>query len=103
MSVTRAPGQGVEPLESSAGLSPQPQLERGREVRTVGDKLVFQIGSLPSKYGDVMVAVKIKMRPQGSLEAFIDKINEIEAAFKQRFPQTQWTFFEPDVRSANSQ
>ena len=34
----------------------------------------------------------------GTMKVAIDKINEIEAAFKQRFPQTQWTFFEPDVR-----
>jgi len=45
-----------------------------------------------------MVAVKAKMRPQGNLDALVDEINRIEAAFKQRFPQVQWTFFEPDVR-----
>src|SRR5437667_9761 len=48
--------------------------------------------------GDVMVAVKAKMRAQGDLRSFVDEINRIEDAFKQRFPQVQWTFFEPDVR-----
>jgi len=48
--------------------------------------------------GDVMVAVKAKMREHGSQAALIDAINRIEASFKERFPQTQWTFFEPDVR-----
>jgi hypothetical protein len=38
------------------------------------------------------------VRSQGSVTAFVDKINEIETAFKERFPQTQWIFFEPDVR-----
>jgi hypothetical protein len=38
------------------------------------------------------------MREHGSQAALIDAINRIEASFKERFPQTQWTFFEPDVR-----
>jgi hypothetical protein len=48
--------------------------------------------------GDVMVAVKAKMRSQGSLDSLVDEINRIESAFKARFPQVQWIFFEPDVR-----
>jgi DNA-binding protein len=48
--------------------------------------------------GDVMVAVKAKMRPQGDLAKLVDAINDVEARFKQKFPQTQWIFFEPDVR-----
>jgi hypothetical protein len=43
-----------------------------------------------------MVAVKAKLRPQGDLDALVDAINAIEAAFKDRFPETQWIFFEPD-------
>ena len=46
---------------------------------------------------DVMVAVKVKMRTQGSEDGLVAAINAAEAAFKQRFPQTQWVFFEPDV------
>ena len=82
-------GQGVEApvrAEMMRFLEGQPEIERVIEL------LTLHMG------GDVMVAVKAKMRPQGNLEAFVDKINEIEAAFKQRFPQTQWIFFEPDVR-----
>lgn len=82
-------GQGVEaPVRADmmAFLEGEPGIERVIEV------LTLHMGS------DVMVAVKAKMRPQGSLDALVDKINEIEAAFKQRFPQTQWIFFEPDVR-----
>ena len=82
-------GQGVEApvrAEMMRFLEGQPEIERVIEL------LTLHMG------GDVMVAVKAKMRPQGNLEAFVDKINEIESAFKQRFPQTQWIFFEPDVR-----
>ena len=45
MLVTRSAGKRFQALESGAGLSPQPQLESGREIRTVSDELVFQIGS----------------------------------------------------------
>jgi hypothetical protein len=38
------------------------------------------------------------MRDAPSTRALVDEINEVEAAFRQRFPQTQWVFFEPDVR-----
>jgi cation diffusion facilitator family transporter len=82
-------GQGVEPqvrAEMLAFLTAEPQIER------VIDMLTLHMGA------DVMVAVKAKMRPQGNLDALVDEINRIEAAFKQRFPQVQWTFFEPDVR-----
>jgi cation diffusion facilitator family transporter len=82
-------GQGVEPAVRSqmhAWLSQQPGIEKVLEL------LTLHMGE------DVMVAVKAKMVPQGSLDALVDEINAIEAAFKQRFPQTEWIFFEPDVR-----
>ena len=82
-------GQGVEApvrAEMLAFLESQPEIERVIEL------LTLHLG------GDVMVAVKAKVRSQGNVSAFVDKINEIESAFKERFPQVQWTFFEPDVR-----
>ena len=82
-------GQGVEApvrAEMIAFLRTQAPVEDVLEL------LTLHMG------GDVMVAVKAKMRPQGNLEALVDAINAVEAAFKQRFPQTQWIFFEPDVR-----
>jgi cation diffusion facilitator family transporter len=82
-------GQGVEApirLEMIAFLEEQAPVER------VIDLLTLHMGS------DVMVAVKAKMRDAPSTRALVDEINEVEAAFRQRFPQTQWVFFEPDVR-----
>ena len=82
-------GQGVEApvrAEMMAFLQGQPDIERVIEL------LTLHMG------GDVMVAVKAKVRSQGNVDAFVDKINEIETAFKERFPQVQWIFFEPDVR-----
>ena len=82
-------GQGVEPeirARMLAFLAARP------EVEAVLELLTLHFG------GDVMVAVKAKMRPQGNLDALVDAINGVEAAFKKEFPQTQWIFFEPDVR-----
>ena len=82
-------GQGVEApvrAEMMAFLESQPEIERVIEL------LTLHMG------GDVMVAVKATFRSQRNVTAFVDKINEIEDAFKVRFPQVQWTFFEPDVR-----
>jgi hypothetical protein len=45
---------------------------------------------------DVMVAVKARMRAQGSEEALVRAINATEAAFRQRFTNVAWVFFEPD-------
>jgi cation diffusion facilitator family transporter len=82
-------GQGVEPTVRAHMLG---WLEGQAAIEKVLDLLTLHMG------GDVMVAVKAKMRPQGSVDALVDEINAIEAAFKVRFPQTQWIFFEPDVR-----
>lgn len=47
--------------------------------------------------GDVLVALKARMREQGSQEALVQAINASEKAFGERFPEVQWVFFEPDV------
>jgi cation diffusion facilitator family transporter len=81
-------GQGVEaPVRAEmvtflAGIS---------SVERVLQLLTLHMGD------DVMVAVKVKMRQQGSQDALIAAINQAEVAFKERFPQVKWTFFEPDV------
>jgi cation diffusion facilitator family transporter len=82
-------GQGVEEpvrAEMLAWLQQQAAIEKVLEL------LTLHMG------GDVMVALKAKMREHDSQRELIDAINRIEAAFRERFPQVQWTFFEPDVR-----
>ena len=82
-------GQGVEPLVRASMLG---WLAEQAAIENVLDLLTLHMGA------DVMVAVKAKMRPQGSVDALVDEINAIEAAFKVRYPQARWIFFEPDVR-----
>ena len=82
-------GQGVEPevrREMVAFLEGQPPVKRVIEL------LTLHMGS------DVMVAVKAEMRDAASTRALVDEINRVEAAMRERFPQVQWVFFEPDVR-----
>jgi len=81
-------GEGVEPRvrkQMVDFLEAQPAVERVLNV------LTLHIGA------DVLVAVKAKMKPQGSEDALIGSINATEAAFRGAFPQVQWVFFEPDV------
>jgi cation diffusion facilitator family transporter len=82
-------GQGVETAvreEMIAFLQQQPMIEG------VLDLLTLHMGA------DVMVAVKAKMREFRNQNEMIEGINAIEGAFKERFPQTAWIFFEPDAR-----
>jgi len=45
---------------------------------------------------DLMVAVKAQLTEQPSGDDMVRAINRIEAAFRQRFPEVRWLFFEPD-------
>jgi cation diffusion facilitator family transporter len=80
-------GQGVDPTvrkEMMDFLCDQP------EVDTVFNLLTLQLGE------DVMVAVKAKMEPAESCDAFVENINRCESALREQFPQILWLFFEPD-------
>lgn len=82
-------GQGVEPQVLQAL---QTHVRARAEVDTVYNLLTQQLGN------DVMVAVKARMRPQGSEEKLIEAINRVEASMREAFPQIRWIFFEPDLR-----
>jgi cation diffusion facilitator family transporter len=80
-------GQGVEePVrrEMLEFLEGHPSVER-----------VFQLLTLHMG-GDVMVAVKARMREHDTQAALIAEINKLETAFGERFPEVVWIFFEPD-------
>ena len=82
-------GQGVEPevrRRMVEMLGAQPAVEKVFEV------LTLHMG------GDVMVAVKARMRPQPDVDALAEAINAVEVEFKSRFPEVRWVFFEPDIR-----
>jgi cation diffusion facilitator family transporter len=67
-------------------------LQMHGEVDKILKMVTLQMGP------DVMVAVKARMKPAGSELRLIEKVNATEVAFKQKFPQVAFLFFEPDVR-----
>ncbi|WP_285764951.1 cation diffusion facilitator family transporter [Biformimicrobium ophioploci] len=82
-------GQGVEkPVrkEMLAFLQAQQQVDAVLNLRTL------HMGT------DVMVAIKARMARHPDDVSMIESINEIEKAFKGRFPEVAWLFFEPDLR-----
>ncbi len=80
-------GQGVEPHVKRDMVS---FLESQAAVAKVLNVLTLHMGA------DVLVAVKAQMRDQGSQQGLVEAINNAERAFRERFPQVQWIFFEPD-------
>ncbi len=81
-------GQGVEETVRRAMVA---FLEDQAAVERVLDLRTLHMGP------DVVVAVKARMRDHGGQDALIEAINRTEVAFKVRFPEVQWTFFEPDI------
>ena len=81
-------GQGVEAHTRAEMIT---FLENEPTVDKVFNVLTLQLG------GDVMVAVKAKMHEMTGAKELVADINQTEALFRQRFPQVQWLFFEPDV------
>ena len=80
-------GQGVEERTRQDMIG---FLEQQQDVHAVLNCLTLQLGP------DVMVAVKVKMRPLDTAIDLIDAINRTEALFKRQYPQVLWLFFEPD-------
>ncbi|MEO8526539.1 MAG: cation diffusion facilitator family transporter [Caldimonas sp.] len=67
-------------------------LETRPETETIYNLITQQLG------GDVMVAVKARMKPVASAEALIAVINAIEKDFRAAFPEVTFLFFEPDLK-----
>jgi cation diffusion facilitator family transporter len=79
-------GQSMDPLavqEMRAFLEARPEIRRVLNLKTL------QLGN------DAMVAVKAHMHAD-STASLVSSINAVEAAFRQRYPQVRWSFFEPD-------
>ena len=67
-------------------------LESRPEIARVFNFITLQLGN------DVMVSVKLQVAAADTAPQLIDSINVVEAAFRQRYPQVRWSFFEPDHR-----
>ena len=82
------------------GRSAEPELRRlidayiedHAAIEAVFNTITLQLGP------KVMLAAKIKMQPDITLEAAISAINDLEARIKAEFPEISWCFIEPDVK-----
>jgi cation diffusion facilitator family transporter len=65
-------------------------LEGRPEISRVFHLITLQLGS------DVMVSIKAQVAGAQTAAQLIDSINVVEKAFRDRYPQIRWSFFEPD-------
>jgi cation diffusion facilitator family transporter len=80
-------GQSADPrvaAEMKAFIEARPEMAR------VFHLITLQLGS------DVMVSVKVQAAGAQTAAELIESINVVEKAFRERFPQVRWSFFEPD-------
>jgi cation diffusion facilitator family transporter len=90
---------GIEVKALLVGQSAEPQVVVRMRAHLEAETQVEQIYSLITQQlgGEIMVAVKARMRPQASDGALIDAINVVERGLRVAFPQVRWVFFEPDL------
>jgi len=73
----------VEELRAEVAADP--------DIESLLNAITLQMGP------DVMLAMKVRMRPGLSLEAGVARLNALEKRIKTRFPTVAWCFVEPDV------
>jgi cation diffusion facilitator family transporter len=85
-------GQSVDP-ERQAQMCRF--LEDRDEIGRVISLITLQLGN------EAMVSVQAEMREELSARELVMQINRVERAFKGRFPEVRWSFFEPDIKLAS--
>ena len=65
-------------------------LEGRAEIARVFHLITLQLGS------EVMVSVKAQVAGAQTASQLVESINAVEKAFRARYPQVRWSFFEPD-------
>ena len=90
---------GVQVKALLIGQSAEPELlAKMKKYLTDQPEILELYNVLTQQFGsEIMVAVKARMKPQGSEVAMIEAINRIEAGFHVAFSDVQWIFFEPDI------
>lgn len=81
-------GQSADPERQRQILA---FLEARPEVERVINLITLQLGD------EMMVAVQAQMRGGGDMPVLAGRIDAVEQAMKQAFPDVRWSFFEPDL------
>jgi cation diffusion facilitator family transporter len=81
------------------GKSAEPQLERSlRECIERDPAIVALLNTITLQFGPkVLLAAKVQMRPELTVEAAVGHINALERNIKAAHPDVGWCFIEPDV------
>lgn len=89
-------GAEVKALLVGQGVAPDVRKDMLQFLKQ--HSLIKQIYNLRTLHmgADVMVAIKAELTEQQDARKLIADINQVEAAFRQQFPQVSWCFFEPD-------
>ncbi len=81
------------------GRSADPEVQAAIEAILGDDPDIVQIfNTITIQYGpDTMLAVKVRMDPNLTINEAVAHINDLERNLKARIPKLKWCFVEPDV------
>ena len=81
------------------GKSAEPRLRESIDRLIAADPAIEQLlNTITLQMGpQILLAAKIRMRPGLTIDAAVDRINELERRIKQAHPDVGWCFIEPDV------
>lgn len=82
-------GQSADPATTQ---DMQKFLAARPEIARVFNLITLQLGS------ELLVSAKIQVAAAGNTSELLAALNTVEAAFRQRYPEVRWSFFEPDDR-----
>ena len=81
------------------GRSADPDIVAAIEQTIAGDEAIEKLfNAITLQLGpSIMLAAKIKLHPGVPMELAVRSINALEKRIKERFPEVQWCFIEPDI------
>src|SRR5262245_8610545 len=81
------------------GRSAEDDLQEALRAEVAADpNSVELLNAITMQMGpDVMLALKVRLKPGITLEAAVDCLNALERHIKAKFPEVAWCFVEPDV------
>ncbi|MEJ2172814.1 MAG: cation diffusion facilitator family transporter [Woeseiaceae bacterium] len=81
------------------GRSADPEIQETiNAIISEHDDIECVLNTITIQFGpDTMLAAKIKLRPDLTIDAAVSAINALERKLKERIPKLRWSFIEPDV------